>query len=174
MAVNKVVYGKTVFIDLTGDSVTAETLAVGYTAHGANGELIEGKMATDNNFPTTIVAGDTPIAASMSGKKISSTTVTDTGLSLTMNKAGTYRFRVSAAVASSYAMGNPTVYLYKNGSQAASKTVTSSTVSPVSFDLECAAGDVIAVHASGAGSGYMQTAVIVLALIACVEWNNGF
>lgn len=156
-----------------GDA-TAEDVAAGKTFTSAVGVKVTGTAASGGNLPATITAGDTPIMASMSGKKISSTTVTNTGLSLTMSKAGTYRFRVSAAVVSSYSSGSPTVYLYKNGSQAASQTVTSSTVSPVSFDLECAAGDVITVWAAGAGSSYMQTAVIVLALIACVEWNNGF
>ena len=44
MAVNKVVYGGRTLIDLTSDTVTAETLAEGVTAHGANGELIVGTM----------------------------------------------------------------------------------------------------------------------------------
>ncbi len=35
MAVNKVVYGGDALIDLTGDSVSPETLAVGVTAHNA-------------------------------------------------------------------------------------------------------------------------------------------
>ncbi len=42
MPVNKVVYGGNTVIDLTGDTVTAERLQSGYTAHGANGEIITG------------------------------------------------------------------------------------------------------------------------------------
>ena len=42
MAVNKVVYGKETLIDLTGDSVTAEKLLEGETAHNAAGERIVG------------------------------------------------------------------------------------------------------------------------------------
>lgn len=42
MAVNKVVYGTTVLVDLTQDSVTPEALVEGYTAHGADGAEIEG------------------------------------------------------------------------------------------------------------------------------------
>ena len=159
-----------------GDAAAAD-VAAGKTFTSDAGLKIVGTAASSGsggNLPATITAGDTPIMASMSGKKISSTTVTNTGLSLTMSKAGTYRFRVSAAVVSSYGSGSPTVYLYKNGSQVSSKTVSSSTVNPVSFDLECAAGDVIAVWAAGAGSSYSTTAVIVLSLVACIEWNNGF
>ena len=42
MATNKVVYGATTLIDLTGDTVTADTLAEGYTAHDKAGNEIVG------------------------------------------------------------------------------------------------------------------------------------
>lgn len=45
MAVNKVVYGDNTLIDLTEDTVTAETLAEGVTAHDAAGNAIVGTMA---------------------------------------------------------------------------------------------------------------------------------
>lgn len=44
MAVNQVIYGGETLIDLTNDTVTPETLAVGATAHTANGEQIVGTM----------------------------------------------------------------------------------------------------------------------------------
>lgn len=34
--------GDRVLVDLTGDSVTADSLVTGYTAHGADGEIVEG------------------------------------------------------------------------------------------------------------------------------------
>lgn len=40
--VNKVVYGNTTLIDLSGDTVTPETLAAGVTAHAADGSAIVG------------------------------------------------------------------------------------------------------------------------------------
>ena len=47
MAVSKVELANgEVLIDLTNDSVTAETLAEGVTAHGADGEPIVGKMSS--------------------------------------------------------------------------------------------------------------------------------
>ena len=55
MAVNKVVYGTTVLVDLTGDTVTADKLLKGATAHDAAGEQITGTMeaesggSSDNN-----------------------------------------------------------------------------------------------------------------------------
>ena len=55
MAVNKVVYGTTVLVDLTGDSVTPDKLLKGATAHDASGEPITGTLeagsggSSDNN-----------------------------------------------------------------------------------------------------------------------------
>jgi len=44
MAVNKVIYGTTVLVDLTNDTVAAETLLLGNTAHGKDGSQIVGTM----------------------------------------------------------------------------------------------------------------------------------
>ena len=43
--VSKVVYGNRTLIDLTSDTVTAEHLEEGFTAHGADGTLITGTMS---------------------------------------------------------------------------------------------------------------------------------
>ena len=48
MAINKVVYDGDVLIDLTSDTVTAKALKKGYTAHGADGELITGTLESDS------------------------------------------------------------------------------------------------------------------------------
>lgn len=47
MATSKVIYGGKVLIDLTGDTVEADKLLKGYTAHGADGEAVEGACAFD-------------------------------------------------------------------------------------------------------------------------------
>lgn len=44
MAVNKVIYGGNTLVDLTGDTVTANDLAEGITATGANGNKVVGVM----------------------------------------------------------------------------------------------------------------------------------
>lgn len=54
MAVNKVVYGGNVLLDLTSDTVTPETLAEGVTAHDASGERIVGTMSLLNNHDITL------------------------------------------------------------------------------------------------------------------------
>lgn len=47
MAISKVIYGNETLIDLTSDTVEASKLALGYTAHGRDGELITGSNTYD-------------------------------------------------------------------------------------------------------------------------------
>lgn len=47
--VSKVIYGGNVLIDLTADTITADKLLTGYTAHGADGEVINGACDYDSN-----------------------------------------------------------------------------------------------------------------------------
>lgn len=64
---NKVIYGGSTLIDLTTDTVTADTLLVGRTAHTASGELIVGTfepypvgaiyMSTESTSPATLFGG---------------------------------------------------------------------------------------------------------------------
>ena len=49
MAVSKVIYGGQTLIDLTADTITADKLKKGYTAHGADGEVINGTCEHDAN-----------------------------------------------------------------------------------------------------------------------------
>ena len=58
MAINKVVYGGQVLIDLTGDTVTADKLLKGYTAHDKAGASIAGtcEFDVDSGDATAAVA----------------------------------------------------------------------------------------------------------------------
>ena len=47
MAISKVVFGSETLIDLTADTVTADKLAQGITAHGKDGEPITGTNTFD-------------------------------------------------------------------------------------------------------------------------------
>ena len=49
MAVNKVVFGNEVKIDLTADTITPADLASGVTAHDASGEIITGTSTKDSD-----------------------------------------------------------------------------------------------------------------------------
>lgn len=60
MGNSKVVLGNgTVIMDLTGDTVTANALAQGFTAHGANGESITGSMSPPPKYGTCSTAAAT-------------------------------------------------------------------------------------------------------------------
>lgn len=59
MAVNKVIYGGSTLIDLSGDTVTADKLLAGYTAHGADGTAIAGTYSlTDDSYVWEQYNGD--------------------------------------------------------------------------------------------------------------------
>ena len=58
MAINKVEYGDRTLIDLTGDTVTADKLYSGYTAHNAAGEQITGTLIPS---ATTIPIDPSPV-----------------------------------------------------------------------------------------------------------------
>ena len=49
MGISKVVYGGTTLVDLTSDTVSADKLLSGFTAHGKDGELVTGTCDFDVN-----------------------------------------------------------------------------------------------------------------------------
>lgn len=49
MANNKIIFGDTVLIDLTADTVTADKILASYTAHDASGNIITGTCNYDAN-----------------------------------------------------------------------------------------------------------------------------
>lgn len=58
MANSKVIFGDETLIDLTSDTVTADTLAEGITAHGADGELITGTMESGGLGDEGLISAD--------------------------------------------------------------------------------------------------------------------
>lgn len=56
MAYNKVTYGGKTLIDLTSDTVTADTLLAGYTAHAKDGSVVTGSFLSD--YPSEYVLSD--------------------------------------------------------------------------------------------------------------------
>lgn len=100
MAVNKVIYGSEVLIDLTDDTVNASSLKQGYTAHDCHGNLITGTHVESGGssgagLPDTIEAGDTPIWGKYKKLTTSSSSTSEQVLNIgrfVVPKDGTYRF----------------------------------------------------------------------------------
>lgn len=67
MAVSKVVYGTTVLVDLTEDSVSAGTLLRGVSAHNAAGEPIVGKCAPSLTETGTVTLSSNSRTISVTG-----------------------------------------------------------------------------------------------------------
>lgn len=64
-AINKVIYGGQILIDLTSDTVVAEKLLAGYKAHGADGKIVTGTCDYDMNTQEA----NATAAEILSGKK---------------------------------------------------------------------------------------------------------
>lgn len=58
--------GERVLVDLTGDNVTADSLVTGYTAHGADGEIVEGANPYELEATNTEVGTQTDLIAQIS------------------------------------------------------------------------------------------------------------
>lgn len=86
--INKVVYGNTVLIDLTADTVTADKILASYTAHDAAGNIITGTCNFDVNSQDAtvkvaeILAGKTAYAR---GAKLEGTMPNNGGVALTIS-----------------------------------------------------------------------------------------
>lgn len=61
MGINKIQYGNTTLIDLTADTVTADKLMQGYTAHDRTGAVINGTIVDGNNLEYGLTDGTQPI-----------------------------------------------------------------------------------------------------------------
>ena len=131
MANSKVVFGEEVLMDLTGDTIAADKLLAGITAHGADGEAITGTCTFDANTQDATAAAAEILSgktAYKKGAKVTGTMVNKGAVNLTITaKAG------KAAIPQGYHNGSGVTILGVAGTmsgtegvKAQSKSVTPS------------------------------------------------
>lgn len=179
--INKVVFGGETLIDLTGDSVTPETLAVGITAHDKSGEQIVGTMQSGGgiSLPDAIDAGRCAVAGVTQDTIAHNEKITGHRIEILLD--GVYRIYVSGAMgcatsSSSYWTGQ--ISILRNDEAVYSESLSKTYTAPhfvISTDVECAAGDIITVLAKGndATLSNRMSYVHVLNVTAAIEWDNG-
>lgn len=198
MAVNKVIYGSDVLIDLTDDTVNESSLKQGYTAHDCHGNLITGEHVESDGssgagLPDIIEAGDTPIwmhLQTVSTRSNSSSDAYKLGSGkFIAPKDGTYRFSfVGWTNAASSGNGNKArVYLstasnklYSDdlgGTQVVELPYNDADVRSVHMDVTLKAGQRIFFFgrtASSNVSSYVAGSTgTVHAFLVSVAWDNG-
>lgn len=129
------------------------------------------EAVSTGGVPSNITAGDTTVLSSSTlAYTTTSTSMSKTGISISIPKSGTYRFKFSCGRTST--SGTWTAQLYKNSSAVSGATATwSQYQGTCSADITCNAGDTIEIYARSRGSNYRA---IIGQLVACINWNNGF
>ena len=124
--------------------------------------------SSGGGLPDTVEAGDTPVVSS--SKLVTTLATVDntaTGISVTVPKSGTYRFKFSCGRTNT--TGDWTTQLYKNGVAVSGATVTwSSYQGSCTADISCNAGDTVEIYGRSRGTNYRN---IIGQLVACIDWN---
>jgi hypothetical protein len=132
---------------------------------------LEGKASGESDVPSIITAGDAPVLMSDTmAYTTTSTSMTASGIFITVPKDGTYRFKFSCARTNT--SGTWTAQLYKNDSAISGATATwNQYQGTYSGDISCNAGDKIELYVRSRGTQYR---LMASQLVACIDWATGF
>lgn len=92
MGKSKIIFGNEVLMDLTSDTVVADKLLSGYTAHGADGESITGTCTFDSDTQDATAAASEVLSgktAYVRGNKVTGTMPNQGGVSATISNKNT-------------------------------------------------------------------------------------
>lgn len=179
--VNKIVYGSTVLIDLTADTVTADKILASYTAHDASGNTIAGTCDYDVNSQDAnvkvaeILVGKTAYAR---GTKLTGTMPNNGSVSLTIS---TLDDEISIAQGYHDGSGKVSILSTEKAKLIASNIKQCITILGVTGTLEPSSS--VKVHAKNVtpktaeqvvlpGDGYDYLSQVTVAAIPYVETDN--
>lgn len=126
MAINKVIYGGNTLIDLTGDTVAADKLLSGYTAHNKAGVQITGTATAGYRVATGGVKSSSSLAHSVtvSGLSFKPVGVIVACMENPSSNTSMVMGQASFTVAQT-SSGNPIYALRRNGSSAFTQITSS-------------------------------------------------
>ena len=122
-------------------------------------------------WPAEIIAGDVPVLISSTKNKVySSTSNGSTGISITVKKAGTYRFKWTAYLGDTFGSNTWKTQLHNgNGFVGSSYSLSEGQGGTYSEDVALTAGQTVTIYAQAGRSGYP---IYVGSLIACIKWDE--
>jgi hypothetical protein len=136
-------------------------------------KLNNSKIGGPSGIPSIIEAGTTPVKQSATVYSTTNPAYTAAN-TLTMEKAGTYRFYTGEGVSDKTTGSTAVCVLYKNGVEVGVEHTTAvNSGSVFSDNLSVDAGDVITVYHKEPNNN-VAPGVLNYFLTACINWDNGF
>lgn len=166
---------------LTQVTVGAVTSAIDSNIQAGNiksGTTILGVTGTYTGSGAVLdpTAGDYPVVENAGIGRIAATSLTTTGISITIPVTGTYRLKWSAFRSSTSGTNSSRLYRRRNGTTSAIGTEITSWTNTYyqanTLDIACNAGDEIIVYARSRGTNYYVCAGNLSACVAQKLWTN--